>query len=86
MKKVFLSLAVLVSVALVSCGGHKAAEEANEEANAEQVEEPAQAEVAQEAGVVMKDSITPDGQTIQVPVAAVVEEVAAEQAPAEEAK
>ncbi|MCH5240091.1 MAG: hypothetical protein J1F38_07700 [Muribaculaceae bacterium] len=36
MKKVFLSLAVLFSVALVSCGGHKAAEEAQEEAPAEE--------------------------------------------------
>ena len=38
MKKVFLSLAVLFSVALVSCGGHKAAEEAQEEAQAPEVE------------------------------------------------
>ena len=33
MKKVFLSLAVVFSVALISCGGHKAAEEAQEEQN-----------------------------------------------------
>ncbi|MCH5224810.1 MAG: hypothetical protein J1D77_02380 [Muribaculaceae bacterium] len=39
MKKVFLSLAVIFSVALVSCGGHKAAEEAQEEAPVEEVVE-----------------------------------------------
>lgn len=38
MKKVFLSLAVLFSVALVSCGGHKAEESQAEAPEAEVVE------------------------------------------------
>lgn len=39
MKKIFLSLAVIASVALVSCGGNKAKEEAADSANVEVVEE-----------------------------------------------
>ena len=45
MKKVFLSLAVIFSVALVSCGGHKAEEQA-QEAEENQVEAPVVEEVA----------------------------------------
>ena len=73
MKKVFLSLAVVFSVAMISCGGNKAKEEAMDTPVA--VEEPAVDAAAQVVaeGVEMQDSITPDGQTIQVPVAAVVE-------------
>ncbi|MCH5226946.1 MAG: hypothetical protein J1F16_03900 [Muribaculaceae bacterium] len=69
MKKVFLSLAVLFSVALVSCGGHKAAEEAQEEAPVE--------EVVADAAVV-EDTVAPDSVVADTVIA-----VAAEQAPAE---
>ena len=72
MKKVFLSLAVLFSVALVSCGGHKAAEEAQEEAPVE--------EVVADAAVV-QESVAPDSVQNDTVVA-----VAAEEAPAEPAK
>ena len=37
MKKVFLSLAVICSVALVSCGGNKAEKEAEDQAPVEEV-------------------------------------------------
>ena len=70
MKKVFLSLAVIASVALVSCGGHKAAEEAQEEAPAEEV-------VVADAAVV-EDTVAPDSVVTDTVVA-----VAAEQAPAQ---
>ena len=69
MKKVFLSLAVLFSVALVSCGGHKAAEEAQEEAPAEEVV----ADVA-----VVEDTVAPDSVVSDTVVA-----VAADEAPAQ---
>ncbi|MCH5228626.1 MAG: hypothetical protein J1F12_01360 [Muribaculaceae bacterium] len=69
MKKVFLSLAVLFSVALVSCGGHKAAEEAQEEAPVE--------EIVADAAVV-EDTVAPDSVVADTVVA-----VAAEQAPAQ---
>ena len=70
MKKVFLSLAVVCSVALVSCGGHKAAEEAQEEA-------PAVEEVVADAAVVA-DTVAPDSVVVDTVVA-----VAAEAAPAQ---
>ena len=69
MKKVFFSLAVLFSVALVSCGGHKAAEENQEEAPVE--------EVVADAAVV-EDTVAPDSVVTDTVVA-----VAAEQAPAQ---
>ena len=52
MKKLFLSLAVIFSVAMVSCGGNKAEKEAAEEAP---VEEAVVADVA-----VVQDSVAPD--------------------------
>ena len=71
MKKVFLSLAVLFSVALVSCGGNKAAkEEAQEEA-------PVVEEVVADAAVV-EDTVAPDSVVTDTVVA-----VAAEEAPAQ---
>ena len=73
MKKVFLSLAVLFSVALVSCGGNKANEE-NQEAAAPVEEVVADAAVVQE-------SVAPDSVQNDTVVA-----VAAEEAPAEPAK
>ena len=69
MKKVFLSLAVLFTVALVSCGGKKAAEEAQEEANA-----PEEVVVADAA--VVEDTVNPDSVVTDTVIA-----VAAEQAP-----
>ena len=73
MKKLFLSLAVLFSVAMVSCGGNKT----------EQTEEQAPAEEAVVADVaVVEDTVAPDSVQPETVVA-----VAAEQAaPAEEAK
>ena len=50
MKKVFFSLAVLFSVALVSCGGNKAAEATDSETIA--------VEVAEETAVIANDSET----------------------------
>ena len=70
MKKVFLSLAVLFSVALVSCGGNKAEKEAQEEAPVE--------EVVADAAVV-EDTVAPDSVVADTVIA-----VAAEQAPAAE--
>ena len=52
MKKLFLSLAVLFSVAMVSCGGNKAQENAEEAAPAE---EAVVADVA-----VVEDTVAPD--------------------------
>ena len=71
MKKVFLSLAVLFSVALVSCGGNKANEE-NQDAEA-----PVAEEVVADAAVV-EDTVAPDSVVTDTVVA-----VAAEQAPAQ---
>ena len=73
MKKVFLSLAVLFSVALVSCGGNKNAENQEEAA-------PAAEEVVADAAVV-EDTVAPDSVVTDTVVA-----VAAEEAPAEAAK
>ena len=71
MKKVFLSLAVLFTVALVSCGGKKAAEEAQEEAA------PVEEVVADAA--VVSDTLPNDSVVSDTVVA-----VAAEEAPAAE--
>ena len=71
MKKVFLSLAVLFSVALVSCGGNKANEE-NQEAAAPETEE-----VVADAAVVA-DTVAPDSVVNDTVV-----EVAAAETPAE---
>ena len=68
MKKVFLSLAVVCSVALISCGGNKAEKEAEETAPVE--------EVVADAAVV-EDTVAPDSVVTDTVVA-----VAAEQAPA----
>ena len=71
MKKVFLSLAVVFSVALVSCGGHKAAEEAQEDAA------PVEEVVADAA--VVEDTVAPDSVvTDTVVVAEAVQAPAAE--------
>ena len=70
MKKVFLSLAVIASVALVSCGGNKAEKEAEEAAPVEEV-------VVADAAVV-EDTVAPDSVVTDTVVA-----VAAEQAPAQ---
>ena len=69
MKKVFLSLAVLFSVALVSCGGNKANEENQDAAPAE--------EIVADAAVV-EDTVAPDSVVTDTVVA-----VAAEEAPAQ---
>ena len=68
MKKVFLSLAVLFTVALVSCGGKKAEEAQEDQAPVE--------EVVADAAVV-EDTVAPDSVVTDTVVA-----VAAEQAPA----
>ena len=71
MKKVFLSLAVVFSVALVSCGGHKAAEETQEDAA------PVEEVVADAA--VVEDTVAPDSVvTDTVVVAEAVQAPAAE--------
>ena len=70
MKKVFLSLAVLFSVALVSCGGNKANEE-NQEAEAP-------VEVVEADAAVVQESVAPDSVQNDTVVA-----VAAEEAPAQ---
>ncbi|MCH5234859.1 MAG: hypothetical protein J1E16_06160 [Muribaculaceae bacterium] len=69
MKKVFLSLAVICSVALVSCGGNKAEKEAEDQAPVE--------EVVADAAVV-EDTVAPDSVVTDTVVA-----VAAEEAPAQ---
>lgn len=71
MKKVFLSLAVLFSVALVSCGGNKAEKEAEE--TAEPVEEVIAADAAVVSDTLANDSVVND----------TVVAVAAEEAPAQ---
>ena len=73
MKKVFLSLAVLFSVALISCGGHKATEE-NQEEN------PAVQEEVIDA-VAAVDTVNAGTDSAQVDT---IVAVAAEQAPAAE--
>ena len=70
MKKVFLSLAVVCSVALVSCGGNKAAE-------AEAAEDSVNVEVAAAEEVVV-DSIAPDSVAVDTVVAAAVAETPAQ--------
>ena len=70
MKKLFLSLAVLFSVAMVSCGGNKA-EKAEDTTPA--VEEVVAADVA-----VVEDTVCPDSVVCDTVVA-----VAAEEAPAQ---
>ena len=70
MKKVFLSLAVICSVALVSCGGNKAEKEAAEE------QAPVEEVVADAA--VVEDTVAPDSVVTDTVVA-----VAAEEAPAQ---
>ena len=70
MKKLFLSLAVVFSVAMVSCGGNKAQENAEEAAPAE---EAVVADVA-----VVEDTVAPDSVVNDTVVA-----VAAEEAPAQ---
>ena len=71
MKKVFLSLAVVFSVALISCGGHKAAEENQEDAA------PVEEVVADAA--VVEDTVAPDSVvTDTVVVAEAVQAPAAE--------
>ena len=71
MKKVFLSLAVVFSVALISCGGHKAAEETQEDAA------PVEEVVADAA--VVEDTVAPDSVvTDTVVVAEAVQAPAAE--------
>ena len=65
MKKVFLSLAVVFGVAMVSCGGHKTAEETD----TMPVEEVAVA--ADEA--VVADSVSPDSVQLDTVVAVAVE-------------
>ena len=72
MKKVFLSLAVVACVAMVSCGGNKAKEEAAEEANAPEVEE-----VVADAAVV-NESIAPDSTASETVVAVAAEPVQAQ--------
>ena len=57
MKKLFLSLAVLFSVAMVSCGGNKAEKEAAEEAP---VEEAVVADVATVEDTIAPDSVVTD--------------------------
>ena len=56
MKKLFLSLAVLFSVAMVSCGGNKAQQEAEEAP----VEEAVVADVATVEDTVAPDSVVTD--------------------------
>lgn len=69
MKKVFLSLAVVCSVALVSCGGgNKAVEAAEDSVNVE---------VAAAEEVVV-DSIAPDSVAVDTVVAAAVAETPAQ--------
>ncbi|MBD5299542.1 MAG: hypothetical protein HDS22_06190 [Bacteroides sp.] len=69
MKKVILSLAVIASVALVSCGGNKAAEA--EAADSVNVEVAAAEEV-------VVDSIAPDSVAVDTVVAAAVAETPAQ--------
>ena len=71
MKKVFLSLAVLFSVALVSCGGNKAEKEAEETA------EPVEEVVAADAAVV-SDTLANDSVVNDTVVAVAAEEVPAQ--------
>ena len=66
MKKVFLSFAVVACVALVSCGGNKAKEEAAEE-QAAPVEE-----VVADAAVV-EESVAPDSTVAETVVAVAAE-------------
>ena len=70
MKKLFLSLAVVFSVAMVSCGGNKEKEEAAEDTMPVEVVEMAAVETVDSTGV---DSTQPD-----TAVAVAVENVAAE--------
>lgn len=69
MKKVFLSLAVVCSVALVSCGGNKAAEAA--------AEDSVNVEVAAAEEVVV-DTVAPDSVVVDTVVAAAVAETPAQ--------
>ena len=69
MKKVFLSLAVICSVALVSCGGNKAEKEAEEQAPVE--------EVVADAAVVA-DTVAPDSVVNDTVVVAEVAEAPAQ--------
>ncbi len=68
MKKVILSLAVIFSVAMVSCGGNKAEKAADTAAEA----------VVEEAVAVAVDSVSPDSVDTTVAVAAEVAEAPAE--------
>ena len=65
MKKLFLSLAVLFSVALVSCGGNKAEKEAEDTVP---VEEVVAADVA-----VVEDTVAPDSVVTDTVVAVAAE-------------
>ena len=69
MKKVVLSLAVLFSVAMVSCGGNKAAEA--------DTAAPAEVEVA-EVEAVVADTVAPDSVAVDTVVAAAAEVATAE--------
>lgn len=73
MKKLFLSLAVIASVSLFSCGGNKAAE-------AEETQEPA-TEVVEEGAAVEEATECPDSCQAE---GAAVEEAAATETPAAE--
>ena len=75
MKKVFLSLAVICSVALVSCGGNKAEKEAEEE------NVPVQEEVVDAVAAV--DTLNAGTDSQQVDTIVVAEAAAAEAAPAQ---
>lgn len=68
MKKLFLSLAVIASVSLFSCGGNKA----EKEADAAEAVEPAATEAVEEGACAEADSCCAD-----TCVAAVVEEAVA---------
>ena len=59
MKKLFLSLAVVFSVALVSCGGNKA-EQADENAAPEAAEEVVDATAAVVSDTLANDSVVND--------------------------
>lgn len=71
MKKLVLSLAVLFSVAMVSCGGNKAAEAAEDTAAVAAVEV---------AEAVVEESVAPESVVAETVVAAEVAEVPAEAA------
>lgn len=70
MKKVFLSLAVIFSVAMVSCGGNKANEEAVDTM-------PVEEEVVAADAAVVADSVAPDSVQLDTVVAVAAEEVPA---------